>query len=95
LRGEEFVVGEGDATGERGFAGEEQLGLEQPLFHLDEHEAVELVGSDEAFTAASLGSAGLDGVVVGPAVVAGSFALVGRRGAFIVAEETETTRPAA
>jgi len=67
---EDFVVRRGLAGDERLLAGEQHVGAQQDLAHLVEHERVELGGADHPFGAALVGSAGLDRVVVGAAVVA-------------------------
>jgi hypothetical protein len=69
LGGEELVVGSGGAGEDGLFPGEEQVGAEQRGPDLIEHELIEGVGPDVAFSTAAPGAA-LDGVAVEAFVVA-------------------------
>ncbi len=69
LGGEKIVVGRWLAAHNGGLAGSEELGAQQRLADLVEHEGVEFVGPDLPFSAAPFRSACSQPVVIGAAVV--------------------------
>ena len=70
LGGQQLVVGRGLAADDRALGGEQDVGAQQDVADLGEHEGVEFVGADAPLGAALVGSAGAQRVVVVAAVVA-------------------------
>jgi hypothetical protein len=77
LGGEDFVVGCGLAADEGALGGQQDVGAQQDVADLGEHEGVELVGADAPRGATLVGTAGRERVAVAAVVAVAAGAVVG------------------